>query len=129
MGGQAGLLEIRDLKVDKRSVTGTRRVLEIDEFSVARGETYGIVGESGAGKTVLALTVLGLLPSPPGHIVSGSVIYNGTDLRRQSENFMIRDIRGREIAMIFQAPMSTLNPVFTVGPTGERNMQGWTRPA
>lgn len=109
------LLEIRDLKVDKHSVDGVQRVLDIDELSVAHGETFGIVGESGAGKTILALTLLGLLPSPPGRIVSGSATLGGTDLTRLSERAMAKRIRGRRIAMIFQDPMSTLNPVFTVG--------------
>lgn len=115
--GAAGgpLLEIRDLKVDRHSDGEVRRVLDVDELVIERGETYGIVGESGAGKTVLALSILGLLPSPPGKIASGRVMFDGVDLLRAGHSFMARRIRGRRIAMIFQDPMSTLNPVFSVG--------------
>ena len=109
------LLRIHELRVNKLTAEGSECVLDIDELSIREGETLGIVGESGAGKTVLALSILGLLPSPPGKILSGEIIFKGINLREQSEKFMSQKIRGRKIAMIFQDPMSTLNPVFTVG--------------
>jgi len=109
------LLEIKNLVVEKHSIDGSLKVLNVDDIVLNRGETLGIVGESGAGKTVLALTILGLLPSPPGKIVSGRIILDGVDLRQQNHSYMHKNIRGHKVAMIFQDPMSTLNPVFTVG--------------
>ena len=83
-------------------------------FSVSEGETLAIVGESGCGKSVTSLSLLRLIPSPPGKIVSGSVLYHGKDLLKLSEDEM-RDIRGDKISMIFQEPMTSLNPVLTIG--------------
>jgi ABC-type dipeptide/oligopeptide/nickel transport system ATPase component len=107
-------LEINDLQVFHKTFEGEKKVLDIKHLAVEKGETFGLVGESGAGKTVLALTMLKLLPAPPGIIKSGSIIFNGIDLLAKSERQM-RKIRGKSISMIFQDPMSTLNPVFTVG--------------
>ena len=106
--------KIKDLRVGFKTFEGQKNVLDIDTMVLNKGETFGIVGESGAGKTVLALTILRLLSSPPAVIESGSILFNGEDLLQKSESEM-RKIRGRHISMIFQDPMSTLNPVFTVG--------------
>ncbi len=107
--------EINDLKITHQSFAGVKTVLEIDRLTIERGETYGLVGESGQGKTVLALAVQQLLRCPPGKIESGTVLLDGTDLLRLSPKQMQKTIRGGRIAMIFQDPMSCLNPVFTVG--------------
>jgi peptide/nickel transport system ATP-binding protein len=106
--------EIRNLKVNHSTFEGVRNVLNIDYLGFNKGETYGLVGESGSGKTVLALTILKLLSTPPGIIESGEIWLGGENLLAKKESEM-RNIRGHKIAMIFQDPMSTLNPVFTVG--------------
>lgn len=95
-------------------------MLNIERLAIERGETYGLVGESGAGKTVLALTILGLLPKPAGIIHSGEIWFDGDDLLKKSEPELASAYRGKRLAMIFQDPMSTLNPVFTVGQQIER---------
>lgn len=107
--------EIIDLSVGFRTLEGENKVLNIEHFAIERGESYGIVGESGAGKTVLALTLLGLLPKSIGIIHSGEIWFNGENLLDKTEKEMFRYYRGVRIAMIFQDPMSTLNPVFNVG--------------
>lgn len=108
------VLDIRNLKVDFATRRGLAHVLDDVSFSVAPGEVLAIVGESGCGKSMTALSVLGLIPSPPGKVVGGSILFQGRDLTtlRQSE---LRHIRGGDIAMIFQEPMTSLNPVFTCG--------------
>ncbi|WJS87358.1 ABC transporter ATP-binding protein [Paracoccus sp. TOH] len=108
------VLDIRNLKVDFTTRRGVAHVLDDVSFSVAPGELLAIVGESGCGKSMTALSVLGLIPSPPGKVVGGSILFQGRDLTklRQSE---MRKIRGGDIAMIFQEPMTSLNPVFTCG--------------
>jgi len=108
------VLDIRNLKVDFTTRRGVAHVLDDVSFSVAPGELLAIVGESGCGKSMTALSVLGLIPSPPGKVVGGSILFQGRDLTklRQSE---MRRIRGGDIAMIFQEPMTSLNPVFTCG--------------
>lgn len=108
-------LHIKNLKVNFKSFEGVRNVLDIDEIKINKGEAYGIIGESGTGKTVLALSILGLLEMPPGQIVSGEILLDGDDLLKKSQKQMASDVRGKKISMIFQDPMSTLNPVFTVG--------------
>ncbi len=108
------LLEVRDLRVAFRTDAGTVRALFGVSFSLAPGETLGLVGESGCGKTVTALSVLKLLPSPPAVIEGGQVLLRGKDLVPLSGEEM-RDVRGKEISMVFQEPMSSLNPVLTVG--------------
>ena len=108
-------LEINNLKVNYNSFEGKKRVLDLDHISIEKGSTYGIVGESGSGKTVLALTILRLLQIPPGEIASGEILLDGDNLLNKSDKDMQKTYRGKKIAMIFQDPMSTLNPVFTVG--------------
>ncbi|MCK5674115.1 MAG: ABC transporter ATP-binding protein, partial [Spirochaetales bacterium] len=105
---------IKSLKINHSNVDGSRNVLDLNDITIPRGSSFGLVGESGAGKTVLAQTILGLLPTPPGKIISGEILFNGIDLLKKSESEM-RKIRGKKIAMIFQDPMSSLNPVYTVG--------------
>ncbi|ABO48940.1 oligopeptide/dipeptide ABC transporter, ATPase subunit [Desulforamulus reducens MI-1] len=106
--------EIKDLKVGFKTFEGQKRVLDIEHLAIQKGEAYGLIGESGSGKTVLALTILKLLTMPPAIVESGKILFNGMDLITKSEHDM-RLIRGKKISMIFQDPMSTLNPVFTVG--------------
>ena len=108
------LLEIKDLKTYFETENGTVRAVDGVDLAVNEGDTLGIVGESGCGKTVLALSIMRLIPMPPGRIVSGSIIIDGVDLVRLKEEEM-RSIRGRDISMIFQEPMTSLNPVFRVG--------------
>ena len=84
-------------------------------FTIEKGETYGLVGESGQGKTVLALTIQQLLQCPPGIVERGEILLDGEDLLKKSQKQMQREVRGKKVAMIFQDPMSCLNPVFTVG--------------
>ena len=107
-------LDIRNLKVDFTTRRGIAHVLDDVSFDVAPGETLAIVGESGCGKSMTALSILGLIPSPPGEVVGGEIRFQGRDLARLSQQEM-RRIRGGEIAMIFQEPMTSLNPVFTCG--------------
>lgn len=107
-------IEIKDLKISFKSYDGQKRVVDIDELKIAKGEAYGLVGESGSGKSVLALSLLKLLTEPPAVIESGSIRIGNLNILPKSEREM-ENIRGKKIAMIFQDPMSTLNPVFTVG--------------
>ena len=90
------------------------RAVDGISFSVEKGKTLGIVGESGCGKSVTALSIMGLIPKPPAKIVSGEVLFEGRDLTKLSEK-QLEDVRGREIAMIFQDPMTSLNPTLTIG--------------
>ena len=107
--------EINNLHITHKSYEGVKDVLNIEHLSIERGETYGLVGESGQGKTVLALSILKLLACPPGKIEAGEILLEGEDLLKLTQRQMQRRIRGSKIAMIFQDPMSCLNPVFTVG--------------
>ncbi len=108
------LLSVQDLVVEFSTEHGVVRATDRVSFDVYPNETIGIVGESGCGKTVTGLAVLGLIPSPPGRIVSGRILFQGRDLANLSES-ELRKIRGRDISMIFQEPMTALNPVFTIG--------------
>ncbi len=108
------LLAVEGLAVEFTGRAGTARVLNGVDLTVRAGETLGIVGESGCGKSMTALSILRLVPSPPGRIAAGRVVFKGTDLLAAPEDH-VRDIRGNRIAMIFQEPMTSLNPVFTVG--------------
>ena len=108
-------LEIKNLKVNHHTFEGTKNVLDIESIKIEKGTTYGIVGESGYGKTVLALTILKLLQCPPGEIEKGEILLEGENILNKNQKYLEREIRGKKIAMIFQDPMSTLNPVFTVG--------------
>jgi peptide/nickel transport system ATP-binding protein/oligopeptide transport system ATP-binding protein len=114
------LLEVKRLKVDFQTETGLVHAVDGVDFAVEQEKTLGVVGESGCGKSVSALAVLGLIQSPPGKIVSGEILYrrNGgiVDLAAlDPKGSEMRSIRGKEIAMVFQEPMTALNPVFTVG--------------
>ncbi len=106
--------EIKDLKINFETSEGIKNVININELNLHKSETLGIVGESGAGKSVLAMSILRILPSPPAFIESGKIIFKEQNLLLLKEREM-QKIRGKEISMIFQDPMSTLNPVFTVG--------------
>jgi peptide/nickel transport system ATP-binding protein len=112
--GAQPLLELRDLKTHFFTDRGTSRAVDGVSYQIAPGTTLGLVGESGCGKSVSALSILRLIPSPPGRIVGGTIMFNGRDLLRLSEE-EIRQVRGNEISMIFQEPMTSLNPVFTLG--------------
>jgi oligopeptide/dipeptide ABC transporter ATP-binding protein len=105
---------IKDLEVGFRTFEGLKNVISLESLRIQKGETFGLVGESGAGKSVLAYSILHLLQSPPAVIRGGEVSLNGDNLLNKSEREM-RAVRGRRIAMIFQDPMSSLNPVFSVG--------------
>lgn len=107
--------EVNGLQVRHKTAEGIKEVLNIDHIAIEKGTTYGIVGESGQGKTVLALTILKLLQCPPGEITKGSILLDGEDILTYSQRRMQASVRGKKIAMIFQDPMSCLNPVFTVG--------------
>jgi peptide/nickel transport system ATP-binding protein len=113
-GGQGRLLEITGLHTHFHTPLGVVKALNGVDLGLAEGHTLGLVGESGCGKTVLALTILRLIPQPPGRIVQGRIVFQGTDLLALS-NDEIRRIRGNKISMIFQEPMTSLNPVFTIG--------------
>jgi peptide/nickel transport system ATP-binding protein len=108
------LLEVKGLKTYFVTDEGTVRAVDGVDLRIDRGETLGVVGESGCGKTVTALSVLRLIPQPPGRIVEGQIRYDGRDLLDLPPAQM-RRVRGKEIAMIFQEPMTSLNPVFTCG--------------
>ena len=108
------LLRVRDLAVEFDTEQGVVRAVDGLSFDIYPEETVGLVGESGCGKTVTGLSLLGLIPRPPGRIASGSIEFDGRDLVQTSEEDM-RAIRGSEISMIFQEPMTALNPVFTIG--------------
>jgi oligopeptide/dipeptide ABC transporter ATP-binding protein len=108
------LLEIKDLRTHFFLEEGELKALDGVSFDIAEGETLGVVGESGCGKSLTALSVMRLVPSPPGRIVGGSILFEGKDLLEKKKKEM-RKIRGNDIAMIFQEPMTSLNPVFTVG--------------
>jgi peptide/nickel transport system ATP-binding protein len=108
------LLEIKGLKTHFNTDDGWLHAVDGVDLSVERGETVCVVGESGCGKSVTAMTVLRLIPIPPGRIVSGSVLWKGRDLVEASADEM-RKIRAKEIAIVFQEPMTSLNPVYTVG--------------
>jgi peptide/nickel transport system ATP-binding protein len=108
------LLEVEDLRVYFDTEDGVLHAVDGVSFGISRGETLGVVGESGCGKSVTAMTVMRLLPMPPGRIAGGSVHWQGKDLVT-ADDATIRAVRAREIAMIFQEPMTSLNPVYSVG--------------
>ena len=114
LSGDQPLLQVEDLRVEFRTRRGAATVLNGVEFHIRRGETLCVVGESGCGKSMTALALLRLIPSPPGRISGGKVMFQGEDLLQASEARM-REMRGNRISMIFQEPMTSLNPVFTVG--------------
>lgn len=108
------LLEIKELKTYFRLKDRTAKAVDGVSFSINQGEILGIIGESGSGKSVTALSIMQLIQSPPGEIAAGEIIFNNRDLLAMSAKEM-RKIRGNDISMIFQEPMTSLNPVFTVG--------------
>jgi len=107
------LLRVRNLVTQFFTQDGVVKAVDDVDFDLYEEETLGIVGESGSGKSVTALSLMGLIPQPPGKIVSGEVYFKGRDLLKLDESDL-RKIRGKEIAMIFQDPMTSLNPVLTV---------------
>ena len=108
------LLEVKGLKTYFYTSRGVVKAVDGVDFSVEPGKTLGIVGESGCGKSISSMSILRLIPSPPGKIEEGQILFNGKDLIKVSDEEM-RNIRGNDISMIFQEPMTSLNPVFTVG--------------
>jgi len=108
------LLELDGLRTYFFTDIGTARSVDGVSYAIHAGETVGVVGESGCGKSVTALSIMGLIPRPPGKIVDGAIRFKGRDLTKLSDK-ELRDIRGNDIAMIFQEPMTSLNPVYTVG--------------
>ena len=108
------LLIVDDLKVYFDTDLGVAKAVDGVSYQVRRGETVCLVGESGCGKTVSALSILGLLPQPPARIAAGQVLFKGRNLLELAEKDL-QSLRGREISMVFQEPMTSLNPVFTVG--------------
>jgi len=107
------LLEVKDLRTYFRTDDGTVKAVDGISFAVKRGQTVGIVGESGSGKSVTNLSIIRLIPDPPGKIVGGEVLFDGRDLLLIPED-EVRKIRGRRIAMIFQDPMTSLNPLMRI---------------
>jgi oligopeptide/dipeptide ABC transporter ATP-binding protein len=107
------LLDVKDLKTHFFTREGVVRAVDGISFSLEAGRTLGIVGESGSGKSVTALSIMGLIPKPPARIVEGSVEFEGRDLTKVSER-ELEDVRGRQIAMIFQDPMTSLNPTLKI---------------
>ena len=108
------ILDVKDLVIHYETDDGCVYAVNGLDLDLREGETLGLVGETGAGKTTLARGIMGLVPDPPGKIRGGEIVYRGTDLLRCS-NAEMRKVRGRKIAMIFQDPMTSLNPVTTVG--------------
>jgi peptide/nickel transport system ATP-binding protein/oligopeptide transport system ATP-binding protein len=114
MTDTAYLLQIEALKTYFYTFEGIAKAVDDVSFSLNRGEVLGIVGESGCGKSVTAQSIMRLIPEPPGKIIHGNIIFDGTDIVRLTMDQM-RSIRGNRISMIFQEPMTSLNPVFTIG--------------
>ena len=108
------LVDVKDLKVYFDTDDGTVKAVDGVSFHINRGETLGVVGESGSGKSVTSLAIMRLIPVPPGRIAGGQILFGGEDLVKKPESAM-RRIRGNDISMIFQEPMTSLNPVYTVG--------------
>ncbi|WP_429820536.1 ABC transporter ATP-binding protein [Ensifer sp. B1-9] len=113
MTDQANLLSVRNLRTEFKTQNGPVRVVDGVSFDVGRGKIVGLVGESGSGKSMTALSLMGLVPTPPGTVNADSIMLNGTDLARLNRD-ELRRWRGREIAMVFQEPMTSLNPVKTM---------------
>ncbi|MGR6898820.1 ABC transporter ATP-binding protein [Rummeliibacillus sp. TYF-LIM-RU47] len=108
------LLQVKGLETTFFTEDGAIPAVDNIDFSLREGEILGIVGESGCGKSVTSLSIMGLVPSPPGKVTNGEILLEGTDLAKFSDKEM-RKIRGKEVAMIFQEPMTSLNPLFTIG--------------
>ena len=114
MANKTNLISVNNLKVNFRSNAEIARAVDGVSYTVRREETVCLVGESGCGKTVSALSILGLIASPPGEIVSGEILFEGKNLLKLGEQELQR-IRGNHISMVFQEPLTSLNPVFTIG--------------
>ncbi len=114
MNNNPDLLSVQDIKIEIKTKKGPVYPVRGLSFSLKRGQSLCIVGESGCGKSVTALSVLGLLPKSTFRLIHGKILFDGTDLVKLPEN-MMRDIRGRRISMVFQDPMTALNPVFSIG--------------
>ncbi len=112
-GGEI-LLEVKNLQTYFYTEDGVVKAVDGVDFYIREGETLGMVGESGCGKSVTALSIMRLVPNPPGKIIGGEILFRGEDLLKKSEAEM-RKIRGNKISMIFQEPMTSLNPVYTIG--------------
>ncbi len=108
------LIEVKDLHIHYVMEDDTVRAVNGLSFSLEEGESIGLVGETGAGKTTTALAIMGLIPDPPGEIINGSIMFRGQDMIKMSES-QLQNIRGNEISMVFQDPMTALNPVLSVG--------------
>ena len=108
------ILALEDLQTHFFTDVGVARSVDGVSYEIRRGKTLGVVGESGCGKSVTALSIMGLVPQPPGRIVGGAIKFKGTDLTKMDPE-SLRMLRGNDIAMIFQEPMTSLNPVYTVG--------------
>src|SRR5687768_18603783 len=113
MNTTGNLLDVRELRTYFDTDDGVVKAVDGVSFQLRHGETLGIVGESGSGKSVTNLSLLRLVPQPPGRIVSGEVIFNGDDILKLSGR-EVRKIRGKRIAMIFQDPMTSLNPFMKI---------------
>ena len=114
MNNASHLLEVQDLKTYFYTFEGVAKAVDEVSFDLDKGEVIGIVGESGCGKSVTAQTIMRLIPTPPGRIVQGHILFDGVDIVKLSLEKM-RSIRGNRISMIFQEPMTSLNPVYTIG--------------
>lgn len=114
MEDRKAILQVKDLQTTFFTDSGEIPAVDHIDFHLKEGEILGIVGESGCGKSVTSLSIMGLVPSPPGKIVGGEILFEGNDLLNMSERQM-RHVRGNDIAMIFQEPMTSLNPLFTIG--------------
>ena len=112
--GYEKVLEVKNLCTSFFTEEGEVRAVDDVSFNVFKGKTLGIVGESGCGKSVTSLSIMRLIPNPPGRITGGQILYKGQDLTKLELSKM-RSLRGNEISMIFQEPMTSLNPVFTIG--------------
>ncbi len=110
----SALLSVENLRIELDTRAGVAPVIDDLSFSLNAGETLSFVGESGCGKSMTALAIMGLLPEKIGRVASGSILFNGEDITKASDE-RLREIRGNDISMIFQEPMTSLNPVFTIG--------------
>lgn len=108
------VLDVKDLTIEYRTRKSIVQAVNGISFQVPRGTTLGLVGETGAGKTTTALGIMGLIPTPPGKVASGEIVFDGENLLAKDKNEM-RSIRGKKISMIFQDPMTALNPIMSVG--------------
>ena len=108
------LLEVENLRIELTTRDGTAPVIDDLSFTLEAGETLSFVGESGCGKSMTALAIMGLLPDRIGRVAAGAIRFDGEDMTKASDA-RLRDIRGNDISMIFQEPMTSLNPVFTIG--------------